>query len=55
MRTIPVAVNGGNLSGSRLSDHLQIRIKRLCQIDISAFSGQNKVTKMCPKYLLTHY
>ena len=25
-------------------------------MDISAFSGQHKVTKMCPKYLLTrHY
>ena len=28
---------------------------RLHQVDISAFSGQNKVTKMCPKYLLTRY
>ena len=24
-------------------------------MDISAFSEQNKVTKMCPKYLLTRY
>ena len=28
---------------------------RLRQMDISAFSGQNKVTKMCPKYLLNRY
>ena len=27
----------------------------VCQMDISAFSGQNKVTKMCLKYLLTRY
>ena len=24
-------------------------------MDISAFAGLNKVTKMCPKYLLTRY
>ena len=28
---------------------------RLRLVDISAFSGQNRVTKMCPKYLLTRY
>ena len=28
---------------------------RLRQLDISAFSGQNKVTKTCPKYLLSRY
>ena len=28
---------------------------RLRLVDISAFSGQNKVTKMCPKYILTRY
>ena len=28
---------------------------RLRQVDIYVFSGQNKVTKMCPKYLLTRY
>ena len=28
---------------------------RLRLVDISAFSGQNKVTKICPKYLLTRY
>ena len=40
----------GKLSGSRLSDYLQIRINTvfryaLCQMDISEFSGQNKVKK----------
>ena len=28
---------------------------RLRLVDISAFSGQNKVIEMCPKYLLTRY
>ena len=28
---------------------------RLRQMDISAFTGQHKVTKMCPKHLLTLY
>ena len=27
----------------------------LCQMDISTFSRQNKVTKMCPKYPFTRY
>ena len=36
------------------SDQYRFQI-RLCQMDISAFSGKSKVTKMCPKYLLTRY
>ena len=36
------------------SDQYSLHI-RLFQMDISAFSGQNKVTKMCLKYLLTRY
>ena len=38
------------------SDSHQYRFQiRLRLVDISAFSGQNKVTKMCPKYLLARY
>ena len=36
------------------SDQYSFQI-RLSQMDISAFSGQNEVTKMCPKSLLTSY
>ena len=48
----------GKLSGSRLSTiskfaSKQFFKKKFRQKDISAFSGQNKVTKMCPKYILT--
>ena len=46
------------LSGSHLSGHLPVRINTnfqilLCQMDVSTFSWQTNVTKMCPKYLLT--
>ena len=37
---------------SPCSTRLRFQI-RLRQLDISAFSGQIKVTKMCPKYLLS--
>ena len=57
MRTIPAAGNGESCLGPPSIDHFLIRINtvfqiRLCQMGISAFSGQNKVAKMCPKYLL---
>ena len=46
----------GKLSGSHLSTIFKfasIQVSdTLTSADISAFSGQNKVTKMCPKYLL---
>ena len=47
----------GKVVWVRSLDHLhQYRFQiRLRPMDISAFSGQNKVTKMCPKYLLTCY
>ena len=49
----------GKLHGSRLSTIFKfasIRFQiRLRLVDISALSGQNKVTKICPKYLLTRY
>ena len=34
-------------------DYLQFQIKLLCQMDISTFSLKDKVTKTCPKYLLS--
>ena len=48
------------LSGSRLSDHLQIQIDTVFRNAYVRWifphhCGQNKVTKTCPKYLLTHY
>ena len=36
-------------------DHFQIRINRDIRKAYVTFSGQNKVTKMCPKYLMTRY
>ena len=59
MRIIPEAGNGESCLGPvfrPFSNSHQYRFQiRLRLVDISAFSGQNKVTKMCPKYLLTHY
>ena len=58
-RIIPAAGNGESCLGSvfrPFSYSHQCRFQiRLRQLDISAFSGRNKVTKMCPKYLLTRY
>ena len=54
MRTIPAVVNGESCLGLAFPTIYSFQI-RLSHMDISAFSGQNKVTKMCPKYLLTHY
>ena len=49
----------GKLSGSRLltiSKFASIQfIDRLRSDGFSAFSGQHKITKICTKYLLTHY
>ena len=36
-----------------ISDQYSFQKLLICQTDISAFSGQNKVTKMRPKYILT--
>ena len=52
MRTIPAAENGESCLNPVFwpftnLDQYSFQI-RLCQMDISAFSGQNKVTKMCP-------
>ena len=59
MRIIPAAGNEESCLGpvfQPFSNSHQYRFQiRLRQVDISAFSGQNKVTKMCPKYLLTSY
>ena len=59
MRIIPAAGNGESCLGTvfRLfSNAHQYRCQiRLPLVDNSAFSEQNKVTKMCPKYLLTRY
>ena len=49
-----MAGNGSRLSTISKFASIQFLI-RLRQMDISAFSGQNEVTKMRPKYLLTHY
>ena len=59
MRTIPAVENGESCLNPVFwpftnLDQYSFQI-RLCQMDISAFSGQNKVTKMCLRYLLTSY
>ena len=55
----PVAGNGKSCLGPvfrPFSNLHQYRFQiRLRLVDISAFSGQNKVAKMYPKYLLTRY
>ena len=59
MHTNPAAGTGevvGVLSFGPFKNSNQYNFQiRLCQMNISAFSGQNKVSKMCPKYLLTRY
>ena len=59
MRNIPAAGNKESCLGPvfrpfTISDQYSFQIL-LGQMDISAFSGQNKVTKMWLKYLLTCY
>ena len=57
MHTIPAVGNGESclrLLSSIITNSDQYGFQiRLYQMDISSFSEQNKVTKMCPKYLLT--
>ena len=59
MRNVTAAGNKGSCLDPvfrpfTISDQYSFQ-KLLCQMDISTFSGQNKVTKMCLKYLLTRY
>ena len=59
MRTISAAGNKESCLGPAfrpfmISEQISFQ-KLLCQMDISAFSGQNKVNKMRPKYLFTLY
>ena len=57
MHTIPAVGNGESclsLLSSIITNSDQYGFQiRLYQMDIFSFSEQNKVTKMCPKYLLT--
>ena len=59
MRTIPAAGNGESCLGPvfrPFPNSQQYRFStRLCQMEISVFSGENKVTKMCQKYILIRY